>query len=380
MGAGADLCDGEVLTTAVDRGRRARWWRRRGTQRQGFWYEDPGGLRISDEEQTQRIRALAIPPAWTEVRICPNAGGKLQAVGLDKNGRLQYRYHPNFAAKKQLEKYGRIERFGERLPIIRRLSNEHLALDGFPRERVLALITRLLDSLHFRLGTERSVKAYRTYGATTLRNRHLAILPGGVLQFQFTAKHHIRQRRILVDPDLAHLMQELKSLGGAKLFEYADPIGGIKAVRPPDVNAYIKSSMGAEFSAKDFRTWAGTLQAAVMLADIGPAESERAVKRNAVKAVKKVAERLGNTPTVCRSCYIHPVVFERYAAGITLERFRPKAERIVHRHMPDYEPEELSLLTMLRTDSLESDRKVAAAIEETVEEVKAAITEIVEAA
>jgi DNA topoisomerase-1 len=346
----------------------------------GFWYVDRSGSRISDEAHLQRIHSLVIPPAWREVRICPHPGGRLQAVGLDKTGRLQYLYHPDFAAKRQQEKYSRIEQFGERLPLIRRLSNEHLAQEGFPRERVLALITRLLDSLHFRLGTERSVKAYRTYGVTTLRNRHLVIKPGGILAFQFTAKHHIKQRRILADPDMAALMTQLKSLGGPKLFEYVDPSGRLKPIKPADVNAYIKAAMGGDFSAKDFRTWAGTLQAAVILAELGPAESERQIKRNAVNAVKRVAERLGNTPSVCRGCYIHPVVFERYAAGITLERFRPRAERIVRRRMPDYEPEELSLLGLFNAANADSDQEAASALEAIVEEVKESISEMTAAA
>ena len=354
---------------AIDRGRRDKWLRRRGSKERGFWYVDHRGNRLADDVHTERIRALVIPPAWREVRICPNAGGRLQAVGLDKNGRIQYLYHPNFAARRQQEKYAKIERFGERLPGIRAATNEHLELDSFPRERVLALMIRLIDDLHFRLGAERSVKTYRTYGITTLRNRHLTIKPGGALEFNFVAKHHIRQRKVVVDRELSELMAELKRLGGSRLFHYVDEEGRLKPVLPRDVNEYVKSYLGPEFSSKDFRTWAGTLHAAVVLAEIGPAESEREAKRNLVQAVKRVAEKLGNTPSVCRSCYIHPVVFERYESGITLESFRPRAERHIRRRMPDYEPEELSLLALFRARTAPTESEAAALVDEACEAV-----------
>ena len=359
----------EAAIPVVERGRRAKWWRRRGSKERGFWYVDPRGNRITDEVELQRIKSLVIPPAWKEARICPSPNGNLQAVGLDKNGRIQYLYHPGFAARRQQAKYEKIEKFGERLPLIRRMTNEHLEQEGFPRERVLALMIRLINELHFRLGTDGSVQNYRTYGITTLRNRHLTIRPRGVLEFNFVAKHHIRQRQIMVDSDLAALMCELKEIGGARLFEYFDLDGRVKPVLPRDINTYIKSCLGTEYSAKDFRTWAGTLHAATVLAELGPAESEREIKRNIVAAVKKVAEKLGNTPSVCRGCYIHPVVFERYQAGITLEQFRPRAERLTRRRMPDYEPEELSLLALFRARTSPTESEASALVEMACEAV-----------
>lgn len=331
----------------VDRGARAKWWRRRGA-RKGFWYEDHKGRRIIDAARLERVRQLVIPPAWTHVRISPSVRSHLQAIGIDTAGRIQYKYHPAFAARQQQKKYAKIERFGRTLPALRRVTNEHIALEGFPRERVLAIIIRLINDLYLRVGSEHSVKRYRTYGVTTLRNRHLDIQSNGQLVFSFVGKHHIRHRRIIVDEELATVMRELKALGGPKLFEYIDDNGKIKPITPRDVNEYIKAVAGPEFSAKDFRTWGGSLQAAVHLAEAGEADTQRQVKRNIVQAVKQVAEYLGNTPSVCRSCYIHPVVLERYAEGVTLEAFRPKRSRRIRRLQPEYEPEEMALLRLFR--------------------------------
>ncbi|HEX8088003.1 MAG TPA: DNA topoisomerase IB [Blastocatellia bacterium] len=341
------------LLESLERGARARWWRRRGSKERGFRYEDHKGRRITDEAHLERIRSLVLPPAWKHVRISPSSRSAIQAVGIDKMGRLQYKYCPLFAARQQQKKFKKIERFGERLPSLRRLTNEHIALEGFPRERVLAIIIRLINDLYLRVGSEDSVKRYRTYGVTTLRNRHIDIRPGGQLVFSFVGKHHIRHRRIIVDEELAAVMRDLKALGGPKLFEYVGEDGRIRPVTPRDVNEYIKVATSPEFSAKDFRTWGGTLMAATELAEAGKPESEKQAKRNIVQAVKRVAEHLGNTPTVCRNCYVHPAVFERYAKGLTLEEFRPKSQRYIRRLQPEYEPEELALLKLLRAGAAE---------------------------
>jgi DNA topoisomerase-1 len=331
----------------VERGARARWWRKRGSKRR-FWYEDAKGARITDEEQLQRIKSLVIPPAWTDVRISPSARNRLQAIGIDTSNRVQYLYHPQFAARQQRKKFEKIERFGEYLATLRRKTNEDIAREDLSRERVLAVVIRLINELYFRVGSEDSVKRYRTYGVTTLRNRHLKIKRNGQLVFSFKGKHHIHHRRIIVDKELAMLMQDIKAIGGAKLFEYYDEEGRIRSITPRDVNEYIKTATSPEFSAKDFRTWGGTLLAAVELAEMGRAEDEKEAKKNLVKAVKRVAEHLGNTPTVCRGCYIHPTVLELYQQGTTLEEFRRRVERYVHRIEPEYEPEERALLNMLR--------------------------------
>lgn len=344
-----EMCEKTALAV-VECGGRARWWRRRGSKKRGFRYEDPAGKAITNEADLERIRSLVIPPAWTHVRISPRPRSPLQAVGIDTSGRIQYKYHPTFAARQQQKKFEKIERFGRHLPSLRRITNEHLALEGFPRERVLALVIRLINDLYFRIGSESSVKRYRTYGVTTLRNRHLEIKRGGKLIFSFVGKHHIRHRRIVVDQEMAMVMRDLKALGGPKLFEFLDEDGRVRPVTPRDVNDYIKKATSYEFSAKDFRTWGGSLLAAINLAETGRAESEKEANRNIVRAVKQVAERLGNTPTVCRSCYIHPAVFDRYLAGLTIDEFRPKAQRLIRRLQPEYEPEEQALLKLLSTN------------------------------
>jgi DNA topoisomerase-1 len=338
-----------LLPGSVTRDRRARWWRRAGTKARGFRYETADGRPVEDEAALERIRALVIPPAWREVRISPSPRSALQAIGLDKLGRVQRIYHPSFVARRARRKYAKIERFGEVLPRLRRKANEDIAREGLGKERVLAVVVRLINDLYFRVGSEESVKRYRTYGVTTLRNRHLEIERGGRLVFKFTGKHHIRHRRILVDEELAALVRDIKALGGSKLFQYVGEDGRKRPVTPRDVNDYIKAAAGAEFSAKDFRTWGGTLLAAVGLAEIGCCDDGRQAKRNVVAAVKRVAERLGNTPAVCRSCYIHPKVLEAYERGRSIEEFRPRrARRLIHGRQPEYTVEELALLKLLR--------------------------------
>ena len=353
--APADIQEQQATQTpppVVVRGRRANWWRRCGSKRRGFCYEDARGQRIKDEAALARIKALVIPPAWREVRVAPGAHSRLQAIGVDKSGRVQRIYHPSFAARRARLKYEKIVRFGEQLGALRRRTNEDIARADLAKARVLAVVIRLINDLYFRVGSEPSVRRYRTYGVTTLRNRHLTIKRGGRLVFNFVGKHHIRQRRLLVDEELATLMRDIQKLGGAKLFHYYDEEQKRAVpVRPRDVNDYIKAAAGAEFSAKDFRTWGGTLLAAVALADLGKAEDETQARRNIVRAIKRVAEHLGNTPTVCRNCYVHPQVLESYLAGVTLEEFRPRRERRIGRQQPEYLPEERALLKMLRAQA-----------------------------
>jgi DNA topoisomerase-1 len=339
---------GGVLAGSVTRDRRARWWRRTGSKSRGFRYETADGRAIEDEAAVERVRSLVIPPAWKEVRISPSPRSALQAIGVDKMGRAQRIYHPSFTAKRARRKYEKIERFGEALPRLRQKTNEDIAREDLGKERVLAVVVRLINDLYFRVGSEESVKRYRTYGVTTLRNRHIEINPRGELVFKFTGKHHIKHRRILVDEELASLMRDIKSIGGARLFEYYTDDGRVRAVTPRDVNDYIKSATSTEFSAKDFRTWGGTLLAATELAEMGCCEDERAAKKNVVAAVRRVAEHLGNTPAVCRSCYIHPKVLEEYLRGRSIEEFRPRRARRIGRSQPDYTVEEVALLKLLR--------------------------------
>lgn len=346
--AGNDKILGKFSIETLARGPRSRWWLRRGRTRRSFWYETADAKRVTDEAHLERIRALVVPPAWTDVLISPSERSRVQAIGRDAMGRVQRIYHATFAASRQRRKYSKIERFGEHLPALRRTTNEHLALEGLPRERVLAVVVRLINDLYFRIGSEESVKRYKTFGVTTLRNRHLEIKRGGQLIFSFVGKHHIRHRRIIADEELATLMRDIKKLGGAKLFEYLDEEGRVRAITPHDVNEYIKAATAPEFSAKDFRTWGGTLLGAIELAELGAPENATDAKRKLVKAVKRVAEQLGNTPSVCRSSYIHPTVLDHYLKGVTLDQFRPRKERRVRRrNQPEYDPEEEALLKLL---------------------------------
>lgn len=331
----------------IENGKQANWWRRKGSKSRGFKYFDKEGKRITDEAHLERIKHLVIPPAWKSVRISPFASSKLQAVGIDSNGRIQYLYHHKFTEKQSKNKFQKIEKFGEHLPSLRKITNEHINLEGLPREKVLALMTRLINSLYIRIGSEKSVKQYRTFGITTLQNRHLEIGEGGKLVFNFVGKHHIKHRKVLVDEEMAAIMKDLKAVGGArKLFNYLDENGKPHPIKPKDINAYLKAVTAPEFSAKDFRTWGGTILAALELADIGKAEEEKTLRKNILSAIKKVAEQLGNTPAVCRSSYIHPTVLQTYEAGITLDEFNEKKHRRVKRIQSDYEPEEIALMKL----------------------------------
>jgi DNA topoisomerase-1 len=290
-----------------------------------------------------------LPPGWLEVRVNPRSGGRIQAIGIDRLGRLQYRYHPDFTARRERLKYSKLERFGRCLPALREQMNADLSRRGLKRERVIAAMIRLMNDLYIRLGSDESARRYRTFGVTTLLNRHVSIDSRGVLEFNYVGKHHIRRRQILVDPPMARLLEKLKAVGGARLFNALDGEGRAHRLRPADVNRYIKSVMGQQYSAKDFRTWHGTLLAAEELAAIGPTEGKTRAKKAIVEAVKRVSEQLGNTPSVCRKCYIHPAVIESYEKGITLEAFKRSGKRVVPLLQQGYEPEEVALMELLRS-------------------------------
>ena len=342
------IFDATKAKTTIEKGRRAKWIMRRGSKGRGFFYTDATGKKITDEATLERIKSLVIPPAWRHVRISPSASSRIQAVGMDTTGRIQYLYDSKFSEKQQRRKFAKIEKFGEHLPQFRKVTNRDISLEGFPKEKVLAVMMRLINSLYIRVGTEKSAHHYRTYGITTLQNKHLEIKRGGQLVFDFVGKSHIKHRKVLVDEELAAVMKDLKQLGVArKLFHYLDENGKARAIKPADINCYIKEATSPEFSSKDFRTWGGTLLAATALADLGKAEEERAIKGNIVKAIKTVAEQLGNTPTVCRASYVHPAVLKAYESGVTLDEFRPKSKRRIHRVESDYEPEEKALLRLL---------------------------------
>ena len=333
----------------TSKGRRARWWVRKGSKPGRFKYFDAVGIQVDDPDSLDRIAKLVIPPAWKHVRINPFAGGKIQAVGVDAMGRIQYRYHAVFTQKQQQIKFAKIERFGEFIPRLKEVTNEHIALEGLPKEKVLAVVMRLINSLYFRVGTELSERHYQTYGVTTLKKSHLTIGKNGRLEFNFVGKSHVQHRKVLVDKSLSAVVSELHSIKrGKRLFRYKDVDGKVRPVTPSSINRYLKHITAPEFSAKDFRTWGGTLLAATELAEIGKVDTENEANRNIVKAVKRAAEILGNTPSVCRSSYIHPVVLDAYKKGLTIDEFRPRRSRVVKGIQTDFEPEEKALLKMFK--------------------------------
>lgn len=334
-----------VLISAAERGGRAKWIKRVGTRQ--FRYFNAKGERITLQNELERIKALSIPPAWTNVRICPSTRGKLQAIGIDAAGRIQYRYSEKFSNAQKELKFARVIEFGRALPSLRRQLNSDINLEGFSKSKILAVMIRLINDLYIRVGSEKSVQLYKTYGITTLRNRHLQIKPNGELHFDFVGKHHIRHRRVVVDKEMALVMNDLKAIGGGKLFNYQDENNSTCPVKPRDINEYIKKATNGEFSAKDFRTWGATVLAAQELAEIGAAENKTQTNKNIVRMIKVVAEHLGNTPAVCRSSYVHPIVIACYEKGITIREFVPRTKRQISKFQPEHLPEEIGLLELL---------------------------------
>ena len=351
MTAKKPIFDIKKARQSIETGKRGKWWQRRGSKSRGFKYFDKDGREIVDEQHLARIKSLIIPPAWKYVRISPSMSNNLQALGVDTNGRIQYLYNQKFRQKQEKKKFQKIEKFGEHLPKLRKITNEHLSLEGFPREKVLAVMMRLINSLYIRVGTEKSVKQYKTYGITTLQNRHLTVERGGKLVFDFVGKHHVKHRKVLVDEELAGMLRDLKTIGGArKLFNYLDENGKPHPIKPSDINNYLKTITAPEFSAKDFRTWGGTLLTAIELAEIGAAEDEKLARKNICKAVQRVAEQLGNTPTVCRASYIHPAVIKSYESGVTLTEFEKKKKRRIKRIEDEHEQEEIALMKLFQAN------------------------------
>ncbi|MDI6625386.1 MAG: DNA topoisomerase IB [Brevundimonas sp.] len=287
---------------------------RRTASGKGFAYHDPQGRLIRDRKILDRVRALAIPPAWTDVWICPRASGHIQATGRDLKGRKQYRYHPAWHAHAAETKFERLPEFARTLPMLRRRVEADLGRRGVSREKVLATAVRLLEITLIRVGNAQYAKQNRSYGLTTLNKRHLEI-DGAALTFAFKGKSGVEHEVKVRDRRLAAMVRNLRELPGQQLFKYRDADGALCAVTSDDVNAYIREAMGEQFSAKDFRTWAGTVSAARALRDMEPPSSPTEAKRRITVCVKAVAGLLGNTPTVCRTSYVHPRVFELFQDG-----------------------------------------------------------------
>jgi DNA topoisomerase-1 len=300
-----------------------------GIQRQragkGFTYRDRDGGPIRDPQERQRIKSLGIPPAWTKVWICPMPQGHLQATGYDAKGRKQYRYHPRWREVRDETKYGRMLAFGEALPLIRKQVEHDLALPGLPRAKVLATVLRLLDTTLIRVGNEEYARANRSFGLTTLRDRHVDIT-GATLRFHFRGKSGKEHTVELNDRRLARIVKHCQELPGQELFQYRDAEGQRRTIDSADVNDYLRQITGQDFTSKDFRTWNGTVLAIQALQACGEGESAAQAKKAVVEAIKTVAAQLGNTPAICRKCYVHPAVIEAYLEGSLLEMLQRLGE------------------------------------------------------
>jgi DNA topoisomerase-1 len=331
-------------------------WRRLGSRR--FRYEDARGRPITDEAALARIDALRIPPAWKEVWISSRTNAKLQATGIDKAGRRQYIYHPDYRARQEQAKYDKLVRFAERLPELRRTMDKHLDLEPLSFEWTAAVAVRLINEGWFRVGNERYAKSYKTFGITTLRKSHVRVR-GSRITFRFRAKHRVLSHTVVVDAELAAAMKQLLALpGGRQLFRYQRE-GEVYNLGARRLNEYIREHLGGDFTAKDFRTWGGTLVAAIELAERGPAETATEEKKIVARVMRIVGERLGNTPAVARASYVSPAVVEQYLDGRTIDDFRPRHLRVVRARNSELEPEEQALVSLLRSARIRRAREAA---------------------
>jgi DNA topoisomerase-1 len=282
-------------------------------------YIGPNGSHLGDTQVLERIRALAIPPAWERVWICPRADGHIQATGYDARGRKQYRYHAEWRRVRDETKYERLADFARRLPSVRRRIARDLAKRGLPREKVLATVVRLLETTLIRVGNTEYARENGSFGLTTLRNRHAEVTSGSV-RFRFRGKSGRDHEVGLHDRQIARIVRQCQELPGQELLQYIDADGVAQPIDSSDVNAYLRDVAGDDVSAKDFRTWAGTVLAAMALSEAPREETKTGMTRQIVAAIRRVARRLGNTPAVCRSCYVHPLVLEAHVSGWSLGR------------------------------------------------------------
>lgn len=311
-----------------------------------FSYIGPDGRPIRDEKKLQRIRSLAIPPAWTDVWICPEPRGHLQATGRDAKGRKQYRYHPQWRKVRDETKYDRMVAFGRTLPVIRERVEHDLKLPGLPREKVLAAIVRLLDISSVRIGNEEYARENNSFGLTTMRDDHVDI-HGSSLHFQFRGKSGKEQVVDIHDRRLARIVKNCRDLPGQELFQYIDEDQQCHVVESADVNEYLKQISGQDFTAKDFRTWSGTVAAASALQDLGEYENQTQAKKNVVRAIELAAQCLGNTPAICRKSYVHPDIITSYLSGSLLTAIHCEKEQI--EDLPEgLRSEEITVLVFLQ--------------------------------
>ena len=322
--------------------------RRIGSKERGFSYRYPdSGNTVQEDRVLERINGLKVPPAWREARIARGPSAKVQAVGYDSAGRLQYLYSARYRETKEREKYERVLRFADVLPKMRSITSGHLSHEKLDREKVLATMTRLMNAAYFRVGEERYARQNKTYGIATLRRKHLRI-DGDTMTFEYQGKWGQTQRKVVTDRRLSEIVEECVNLPGYEVFKYVGEDGKVRDVKSRDLNHYIKDVMGDEFTPKDFRTWAGTLIAAIKLAEYGPASRVKDADKNVLRAVDAVAERLGNTRDIARSSYISPRVLDHYGEGSVVAYNGEHIEEVIAAEQGDLTEGEKALLELLK--------------------------------
>ncbi|WP_296001395.1 DNA topoisomerase IB [Rugamonas sp.] len=320
--------------------------RKGGVQR--FRYVDADGAAVRDAAVLKRIAALVIPPAWTDVWICAHERGHLQATGRDARGRKQYRYHPRWREQRDEAKYERMLSFGKALPAIRRQVDAALGLHGLPREKVLATIVYLLEATMMRIGNEEYARDNHSFGLTTLRDRHVRV-DGSAVQFRFRGKSGVHHEVEVHDRRLARIIARTRDLPGQELFQYVDDDGQPHTVGSADVNDYLRAITGEEYTAKDFRTWSGTVLAAAALQEFEKFDTAAQARKNIVRAIEAVAKKLGNTPTICRKCYVHPAVIDAYLEGPAAPVLQERAGHTLSADLHALRPEEAAVLALLQS-------------------------------
>ena len=364
MPAASPLPNMDAPTAAKSAGLRYVSDTRPGIARQGsagdFHYTDADGGKVTDDATLARIKALVIPPAWTDVWICAQANGHLQATGRDARGRKQYRYHARWRSVRDEVKYERMLSFGQALPAIRREVDAALSLPGLPREKVLATVVYLLELTMMRIGNEEYARTNKSFGLTTLRNRHVHI-DGKAVEFRFRGKSGVFHTVKVEDRRLARIIQRTRDLPGQELFQYIDEHGEPHTIDSADVNEYLRQITGEDYTAKDFRTWSGTVLAALALQEFEKFDSEAQAKKNIVRAIESVAEKLGNTPSICRKCYVHPAIIDAYLEGTVLEALRSRTEQELVGELHELQPEEAAVLALLQQRLQREDAEPAPA-------------------
>jgi DNA topoisomerase I len=325
----------------------------------GFRYRNPHGRIVRDPQQLKRIRALAIPPAWTDVWICQDGRGHLQATGRDARGRKQYRYHSEWRRTRDETKFHRMTAFAAALPKVRARTAADLARPGLPREKVLATVVQLLEKTLIRVGNEEYAKTNHSFGLTTFRDRHVDV-KGESLRFRFRGKSGVSHAIDVSDRRLARVVKQCRDLPGQQLFQYVDDDGAVQSIGSADVNAYLKDITGEDFTAKDFRTWAGTVLALTALKEVGERATARQAKKSLLNAIEAVAKTLGNTRTVCRKSYIHPVVIDAYTDGWLTDVLKRRGTAARRRAATALRLEEEAVLAVLRRASARHVRRKAA--------------------